>query len=61
MFKTAASIWTGVFTNLANAQDWYVKNNPYEGYVNVTAMSVGGVADIYVIIGYNPKQVASDY
>lgn len=24
-------------------------------------MAVGGVVDIYIIIGYEPKQIASDY
>jgi hypothetical protein len=35
MFKNSDNVWGGVFTNLANAQDWYVVNDPLTGQVNV--------------------------
>ena len=35
MYKTDSQVWTGVFSNNANAQDWYIKNNPSTGQVSV--------------------------
>lgn len=55
MFKSGSSIWTGVYTNLAAASDWYITNDEENGFTNITTVAIGGVADIYVIIGYDPK------
>ena len=55
MYQTGSQVWTGVFTNLNHAQDWYVKNNPEGGEVDLTTVSVGGVADIYIMLGSSPK------
>lgn len=55
MFKGGPSVWAGVYTNLAAAQDWYIYNEAELGYTNITTVAIGGVADIYVIIGYDPK------
>ena len=50
MFKHDNSSWVGVFTKLAAAQDWYIKNDKPTGKVNVTLVAAGGMADIYYIL-----------
>jgi hypothetical protein len=55
MFKTDTSIWTGVFTNIMSPSDYYVKSDKASGKVDITTVATGGVADLYVIIGYSPK------
>lgn len=61
MFRSDFSSWAGVYTNMVAAQDWYIKNDVEKGTVNITTVAVGGVVDLYVIIGYDPKQIVSDY
>lgn len=51
MAKSTDHSWFGVFTNLANAQDWYVNNFADAGIVNLTSYATGGVADIYIMYG----------
>jgi alpha-glucosidase (family GH31 glycosyl hydrolase) len=46
---------------LNHAQDWIIQNDADMGTVEVTTIANGGVMDMYVIIGYDPKQVTSDY
>ena len=61
MYKNAPSSWVGVFTNLANAQDWYVKNDIEGGKINLKTMATGGVADIHIMLNTDPNKVVSDY
>lgn len=61
MFKNDIDIWVGVFTKLAAAQDWYVKNYRDTGAVETTMIAVGGIADIYFIIGQHPGAVVNGY
>jgi alpha-glucosidase (family GH31 glycosyl hydrolase) len=61
LFKTDIGIWTGDYTNFAQAQDWYVKNDLTLGVTDLTTVSIGGVVDIYVILGYSPKQIIQNY
>lgn len=51
MYKHKKQAWVGVLYKLANAQDWWVKNDINGGMVNLTTIATGGVADIYVIQG----------
>ena len=50
MFRQNENTWGGVFTNLAAAQDWYIKNYKDQGQIDVTLIAAGGVADIYIIV-----------
>lgn len=35
MFRHNVTSWVGVYTNLAQAQDWTIKNDKENGYINV--------------------------
>ena len=61
MAKSTDNSWFGVFTNLANAQDWYVNNFAAAGNVNLTSYATGGVVDIYVMYGKDPNEVTVQY
>ena len=50
MYQNAKDVWVGVFTKLAAAQDWYVKNYPIDGKVETTMIAVSGVVDLFVIV-----------
>lgn len=50
MFRHDAQSWAGVFTKLAHASDWYIKNNKATGSIDIKTLAVGGVADIFVMI-----------
>lgn len=50
MFRHNTTSWAGVYTNLAQAQDWIIKNDKENGFINVHLMAAGGPADIYVFI-----------
>ena len=54
MYKNTASSWVGCYTNLAAAQDWYIKNDKPTGVVDVTMIAAGGLADIYYILDTTP-------
>jgi hypothetical protein len=41
------SAWMGVFYNLANAQDWRIKNDATTGDVSVKTYATGGIGDIF--------------
>lgn len=51
MARAKDDTWFGVFTNLANAQDWWISNDKDLGSVNVTCFATGGVADLYFMFG----------
>lgn len=61
MYKNSKDIWVGVFTKLASAQDWYVKNYPNLGEVETTMIAVGGIADLYFIVDNTPSSVVNAY
>jgi len=52
--------WFGVFTNLAAAQDWWIKNDS-EGIVDVKTIAAGGVGDLYFMTGEGPNEVTKMY
>ena len=54
MGKTIGHNWFGVFTNLAAAQDWIIKNNETSGEVDVETIATGGVADLFFFTGSDP-------
>ena len=49
--------WFGVYTNLAAAQDWLVKNDNFNGMVNLTTIATGGCIDITIMFGADPNEV----
>jgi alpha-glucosidase (family GH31 glycosyl hydrolase) len=61
MYKNSPGTWVGVFTKLAAAQDWYLKNDKPTGKVDVTLIAAGGMADIYYIVDSEPGAVAASY
>lgn len=65
MFKSDNSVWAGVYTNIAAASDWYIKTLGTKGQVggaiDLKMVAVGGVTDIYVIIGSTPGEIVGNY
>ena len=61
MTPASDSGWFGVYTNLANAQDWWVKNDKTAGSTKLTTIAAGGIADISIIFGSNPSEVVKTY
>jgi len=53
--------WFGVYTNLADASDWWVENNATSGTVNLTTIASGGIVDISIMFGLNPNEVTQRY
>ena len=53
--------WFGVYTNLAAAQDWRVKNTGDSGKVDLTLTAAGGLGDLFFIMGSGPAEVAKTY
>lgn len=59
MAKAFDDSWYGVFTNLANAQDWYFYNPG--GIENLATYSTGGNVDLYIMMGGSPDEVIAKY
>lgn len=53
--------WFGVYQNVANAQDWVIKNDKGSGLVGIDFFATGGVGDITVILADNPNEVTQKY
>jgi alpha-glucosidase (family GH31 glycosyl hydrolase) len=53
--------WFGVYTNLANAQDWWIANDNETGMINLTMIATGGIADITIVFGDDPIEVTREY
>ena len=53
--------WFGVYTNLAAAQDWLVKNDNENGKVDITTIATGGCIDITIMFGADPNEVVQRY
>ena len=60
-YQVNQDLWAGVFTKLAAAQDWWIKNDQTNGKINIQTMAAGGMADISVIIDSTPKFVIQSY
>jgi hypothetical protein len=48
--KATDKSWFGLYTNLANAQDWWVTNNA-DGSVDLKTIATGGEGDLYFVFG----------
>jgi len=53
--------WYGIFTNLANAQDWWIKNTESSGDVAIETIATGGLGDLYIMMGESPEAVTKLY
>jgi len=51
----------GVFYNLANAQDWVVKNDKSTGDVTVKTYATGGIGDLMFMSAIGPNEVTKAY
>ena len=61
MYRHKATAWVGVFYKLAHAQDWWVKNTPAAGTIDISTIATGGVADIYVFQSQTPDDIVNKY
>lgn len=61
MYKRNTKSWVGVLYKLANAQDWYIKNDKVNGKVSVQTYATGGIGDITIMIGKKPDYVIEQY
>lgn len=61
MAKATDDRWFGVYTNLAAAQDWKIKNDNSNGNVDVTVTAAGGLGDLYFLTGATPEEVTMLY
>lgn len=61
MARAQDNSWFGVFTNLANAQDWWLNNDATNGVVDITSMATGGIQDLYFMTSINPDSVVLQY
>lgn len=61
MAKASDKTWFGVYTNLAAAQDWWIKNTPATGEVAIKTYAAGGLGDVYFMFGATPDAVTSLY
>ena len=50
-----------MFTNLAAAQDWWIKNDVTTKQVSIDTVAAGGVGDLYFMMGKNPNEIAMLY
>jgi hypothetical protein len=50
VYQHADSSWVGVFTKVAQAADYWVKNYPTTGQITVKSTAVGGIGDLYVMV-----------
>lgn len=53
--------WFGVYSNVANAQDWIIHNEEQSGDVNINFLATGGRGDISIFSGAYPNDVVSKY
>lgn len=61
MAAAADDTWFGVYSNVANAQDWVIHNEEVTGDVVVNFIATGGAGDISVFSGATPNDVVTTY
>ena len=61
MGQASDNTWFGVYTNLAHAQDWWIKNDPSTGVTNITTIATGGIADISFVFADTPDELTREY
>lgn len=55
------STWFGVYSNVAAAQDWEIKNQEVTGQVEISFFAAGGRGDITIIQGADPNAVVQTF
>jgi alpha-glucosidase (family GH31 glycosyl hydrolase) len=61
MGRATDSTWFGMYANLINAQDWYIKNNRTTGEVTVKVRAAGGLGDLYFMLDHDPHNITRSY
>jgi alpha-glucosidase (family GH31 glycosyl hydrolase) len=62
MYRHAKDSWAGIFTKIAQAQDWFISNNKQTGDIDIKTIAVGGLGDIYVMIDQQePEDILERY
>lgn len=63
MAQASDNTWFGVFTNLAAAQDWWIKsdNSGDNNEVSAITYAAGGVGDLYFMLDKGPNEVTKLY
>ena len=57
MGRATDSTWFGMYANLINAQDWYIKNNRTTGEVTVKVRAAGGLGDLFFMAEHDPHNI----
>lgn len=53
--------WFGIYSNVANAQDWIIHNEEPTGDVVVNFIATGGAGDLTIWTGATPDEVVQGY
>jgi len=53
--------WVGIYSNVAAAQDWEIKNFDVRGVVDIAFYATGGRGDISILQGANPNEVTQTF
>lgn len=61
MARAQDQSWFGVYTNLAAAQDWWIKNNAQSGDVDISTYAAGGLGDVTFMFGATPDSISAQY
>ena len=49
IYRAQDDLAYGIFTNVANAQDWYIKNDASAGQIDFTMMATGGAGELIFV------------
>lgn len=60
MAKATDATWFGVYTNLAAAQDWWIKNTNTTGDVEIKTYAAGGLGDMMFIFEDEPTKLITN-
>lgn len=53
--------WFGLYSNVANAQDWVIHNEESDGSVVINMLASGGRGDLSIWVGETPNDVVQTY
>lgn len=53
--------WVGALINNAAAQEWDVKNNEETGMTSLKSTAIGGVGNIFFVMGQSPNELIQNY
>lgn len=62
MFKHSPLSFVGVYHNLAQAQDWWIKNDFKTGKIALSTIATGGLGDIFIFTSsQKPEDIIAKY